>query len=160
MAGITQAMSTSFKVELLEAYHNFSTANPARSASTADTFKIALFQGTVTGTYNATTTNYSNMTGNSDETSGTGYTAGGNTLTISNAPSSGASPATTAWLSFSNTTWSTATISSSGAMIYNSSQGNRSVCVLNFGSVISSTAGNFTIQFPTAAASTAIIQIQ
>ena len=159
MAGITQAMSTSFKVELLDAYHNFGTA-PTRGTSAADTFKMALFKGTVTGTYDATTTNYSNMTGNTDETTGTGYTAGGNTLTISNAPSSGASPATTAWLSFSNTSWSTATISSSGAMIYNSTQGNRSVCVLSFGGIISSTAGTFTIQFPTAAASTAIIQIQ
>ena len=160
MAGITQSMATSFKVELLDAYHNFSTSNPARSASTADTFKMALFQGTVTGTYNATTTNYSNMTSNSDEVTGTGYTAGGNTLTISNQPSSGASPATTAWLSFSNTTWTTATISSSGAMIYNSTQGGRCVCVLSFGGIVSSTAGNFTVQFPTAAASTAIIQIQ
>lgn len=160
MSGISQAMSSSFKVELLQAYHNFSTVNPSRSAATADTFKVALFQGTVTGTYDATTTNYSDMTGNSDEATGVGYSAGGNTLVISNQPSSGVTPATTAWLSFSNSTWSTATISSSGAMIYNSSQGNRSVCVLSFGGIVSSTAGNFTIQFPTAAASTAIIQIQ
>lgn len=159
MAGITQTMSTSFKVELMDAYHNFGTA-PTRGTSAADTFKIALFQGTVTGTYNATTTNYSNMTANTDEATGTGYTAGGNTLTISSVPTSGASPATTAWLSFSNTSWTTATISSSGAMIYNSTQGNRSVCVLSFGGIVSSTAGTFTIQFPTAAASTAIIQIQ
>jgi hypothetical protein len=159
MAGITQAMATSFKVELMDAYHNFGTA-PTRGTSAADTFKIALFQGTVTGTYNATTTNYSNMTANTDEATGTGYTAGGNTLTISSVPTSGASPLTTAWLSFSNTSWSTATISSSGAMIYNSTQGNRCVCVLSFGGIVSSTAGTFTIQFPTAAASTAIIQIQ
>jgi hypothetical protein len=159
MAGITQAMATSFKVELMDAYHNFGTA-PTRGTSAADTFKIALFKGTVTGTYSAATTNYSDMTGNTDETTGTGYTAGGNTLTISNVPTSGASPLTTAWLSFSNTSWTTATISSSGAMIYNSTQGNRCVCVLSFGGIVSSTAGTFTIQFPTAAASTAIIQIQ
>jgi hypothetical protein len=159
MAGITQAMATSFKVELMDAYHNFGTA-PTRGTSAADTFKIALFKGTVTGTYSAATTNYSDMTGNTDEATGTGYTAGGNTLTISNVPTSGASPLTTAWLSFSNTSWTTATISSSGAMIYNSTQGNRCVCVLSFGGIVSSTAGTFTIQFPTAAASTAIIQIQ
>jgi hypothetical protein len=156
---ITQAMATSFKVELMDAYHNFGVA-PIRAASTADTFYIALFKGTTTGTYSAATTNYSTMTGNSDETTGTGYTAGGNSLTISAVPASGASPATTAWVSFNNTSWSTATISSSGAMIYNSTQGNRCVCVLSFGGIISSTAGTFTIQFPTAAASTAIIQIQ
>ena len=150
---IAQTLTTSFKQQLLTATHDF-------TPTTGDTFKMALFQATVTGTYNATTTNYSNMTANSDEVVGAGYTAGGNTLVISNQPSSGSSPATTAWLSFSNTTWSAATISSSGAMIYNSTQGNRCVCVLSFGGIVSSTAGNFTVQFPTAAASTAIIQIQ
>lgn len=148
MAGITQALPTSFKGELLTATHDF-------TASTGSTFKIALFKGTVTGTYGAATTNYSDMTGNSDETSGTGYTAGGNTLTNSGVSTGG----TTGYTSFSNTTWSASTISSSGALIYNSSASNKAVAVLAFGSIISSTAGDFTINFPSNDSSNAIIRL-
>ena len=93
---ISQAMCTSFKVELLSGGHNFNTTNVARSANTADTFKIALY--TSSATLDATTTAYSTT----DETSGTGYTAGGNTLTISQVPTS---TSTTAWLDFADTTW-------------------------------------------------------
>ena len=148
MAGITQAMCTSFKVEILEAVHNFS--NPG-----GNTFKIALFKSGVTGTYGAATTNYSDMTGNTDEVTGTGYVAGGNTLVSVTPTSSG----TTAFTDFADTTWTTATITASGAMSYNSSASDAAVCVLNFGGDKTSTAGDFTIIFPTASASDAIIRI-
>jgi hypothetical protein len=137
---ITQAMCTSFKVDLLDGEHDFG----------ADTFKIALY--TSSATLDATTTAYSVT----NETSGTGYVAGGNTLTVSTTPTSSG---TTAYLSFSNTTWSTATITARGALIYNSTNANKAVAVLDFGSDKTSTAGDFTIQFPTADASTAIIRI-
>lgn len=150
MAGITQAMCTSFKKELMTATHNFTT-------STGNTFKIALFRAaaSIVGTYGAATTNYSDMTGNSDEASGVGYTAGGNTLTNVTPTSSG----TTAYTDFADTTWASATITASGALIYNSSASNKSVAVLDFGGDKTSTAGDFTIIFPTDDASNAIIRI-
>jgi hypothetical protein len=137
---ITQAMCTSFKVDLLDGEHDFG----------ADTFKIALY--TSSATLDATTTAYSVT----NETSGTGYTAGGNTLTVSTTPTSSG---TTAYISFSNTTWSTASITARGALIYNSTNADKAVAVLDFGSDKTSTAGDFTIQFPTADASNAIIRI-
>jgi hypothetical protein len=139
---ISQAMCTSFKVELMTATHNFTT-------STGNTFKIALY--TSSATLDAATTAYTT----SNEVVGTGYTAGGNTLTNVTPTSSG----TTAFTDFADTTWSTATITARGALIYNSSASNKSVCVLDFGSDKTSTAGNFTIVFPTADASNAIIRI-
>ena len=150
MAGLTQAMCTSFKTELLTGTHNFTNG-------TGNTFKIALFRATasIVGTYGAATTNYSDVTGNSDEASGTGYSAGGNTLTNVTPTSSG----TTAFTDFDNTTWSTATITASGALIYNSSASNAAVAVLDFGGDKTSTAGDFTIVFPTADATDAIIRI-
>jgi VCBS repeat-containing protein len=147
---ITQAMCTSFKVELLSGGHNFNSTNVARSANTADTFKIALY--TSSATLDATTTGYTA----SNETSGTGYSAGGNTLTISDAPQSSS---TTAFLSFSDSTFSSATITARGALIYNSTNSDTSVAVLDFGGDKTSTAGDFTIVFPTADASNAIIRI-
>ena len=137
---ITQAMCTSFKVDLLEGDQDFD----------VDTFKIALY--TSSATLDASTTAYSVT----NEVSGTGYTAGGNTLTVSTTPTSSG---TTAFISFSNTTWSTATITARGALIYNSSKADAAVAVLDFGSDKTSTAGDFTIQFPTADASNAIIRI-
>ena len=137
---ITQAMCTSFKVDLLDGEHDFG----------VDTFKIALY--TSSATLDATTTAYSTT----NETSGTGYTAGGNTLTVSTTPTSSG---TTAYISFANTTWSTASITARGALIYNSTNANKAVAVLDFGSDKTSTAGDFTIQFPTADASNAIIRI-
>ena len=150
MAGLTQAMCTSFKTELLTGTHNFTNG-------TGNTFKIALFRATasIVGTYGAATTNYSDVTGNSDEASGSGYTAGGNTLTNVTPTSSG----TTAFTDFDNTTWSNATITASGALIYNSSASNAAVAVLDFGGDKTSTAGDFTIVFPTADATDAIIRI-
>ena len=147
---ITQAMCTSFKTELLTGTHHFTN-------STGNTFKIALFRATasIVGTYGAATTNYSDVTGNSDEASGTGYSAGGNTLTNVTPTSSG----TTAFTDFVDTTWSTATITASGALIYNSSASDAAVAVLDFGGDKTSTAGDFTIVFPTADATDAIIRI-
>lgn len=146
---ITQAMATSFKVEILTAYHNFGTT-AVRAGTGADTFKIALY--TSAATLSATTTTYSAT----NEVSGTGYTAGGNTLTISQVPTS---TSTTAWLDFADSTWTSATITANGALIYNSTQGNRAVAVLAFGGDKTSTAGDFTIIFPTADSTNAIIRI-
>lgn len=145
---ISQAMCTSFKTELLNGIHAFGTT-VVRGATTADTFKIALF--TSSATLGATTTAYSTT----NEVSGTGYTAGGNTLTNVAPTSSG----TTAYTDFADTTWSTATITANGALIYNSTQSNKAVAVLAFGGDKTSTAGDFTIIFPTADASNAIIRI-
>lgn len=147
---ITQAMATSFKVEILTAYHNFGTT-AVRAATTADTFKIALY--TSSATLSAATTAYS---ATNEVANGGGYTTGGNTLTISQVPTS---TSTTAWLDFADSTWSSATITANGALIYNSSQGNRAVAVLAFGGDKTSTAGDFTIIFPTADSSNAIIRI-
>ena len=144
---ISTAMCTSFKKELLEAKHDF-------NSSSGHTFKIALF--TSSATLGASTTDYST----SDEVVGVGYTAGGNTLTHVNPTSSG----TTAFTDFNDTTWSTATITANGALIYNTTTDGGSgttnaVAVLAFGGDKTSTNGDFTIQFPTADASNAIIRI-
>lgn len=114
-----------------------------------DTMKIALY--TNSATLDATTTAYSAT----NEVVGTGYTAGGNTLT-GNAISSGG---TTAWITFSDSAWTTATITARGALIYDSSKSNAAIAVLDFGADKTSTAGTFTVQMPVAAASTALIRI-
>jgi hypothetical protein len=147
---ISQAMCTSFKVELLSGGHNFNTTNVARTVDTQDTFKIALF--TSAATLDATTTAYSAT----NEASGTGYSAGGNTLAISQVPTS---TSTTSWLDFTDSTWSSATVTANGALIYNSTNSDTSVAVLAFGGDKTSTAGDFTIVFPTADSTSAIIRI-
>lgn len=139
---ISQAMPTSFKQEILQAVHNFS--NPG-----GNTFKIALY--TSSANLGESTTAYST----SNEVTGTGYTAGGNTLTSVTPTTSG----TTAFTDFADTTWSSATITANGALIYNSSQSDRAVAVLAFGGDKTSTAGDFTIVFPAATAADAIIRI-
>jgi len=149
MAGLTQAMCTSFKVELMTATHNFTLA--------ANAIKVALFKAnaSIVGTYGVATTNYTDMTGNSDETTGTNYVAGGNTLTNVTPTSSG----TTAFCDFADTTWTTATITSRGALMYNSSAANKAIAVLDFGGDKISTAGDFSIIWPTADATNAILRI-
>jgi hypothetical protein len=142
---ITQAMCTSFKQALLDGEMDF-------SSDTAQTFKIALY--TSSASLDAATAAYTT----SNEVSGTGYSAGGNTLTISTNPTNGGS-GTTVYLSFSNTTWSSSTITARGALIYKSGGSNPSVAVLDFGSDKSSSNGDFQIQFPTADSSSAIIRI-
>ena len=152
MPGFTTAMPTSFKVEVLKAVHNF-------TASTGNTFKIALGKATasVTGTYGAATTSYTNLTGNSDElANGSGYTTGGNTL-VSVTP---VADGTTAVCDFDNTTWTSASFTTSGAIIYNDSAAGDPACaVLSFGGDQQVSTGDFQIQFPSPAAATAIIRI-
>ena len=144
---ITQAICTSFKQELLQAKHDF-------TASTGHTFKLALF--TSSATLGASTTDYATT----NEVSGTGYTAGGGTLTAVTPTTSG----TTAFTDFSDLTFSSATITAAGALIYNTTTGGGSsttdaVVVLSFGADKTSTSGDLTIQFPTADASNAIIRL-
>jgi hypothetical protein len=136
-------LCTSFKKELLEAVHNFKNSG-------GSTFKIALY--TNSASFDAATTAYTT----SNEITGTGYTAGGNTLTRVDPTSSG----TTAFTDFADTTWSSSTITARGALIYNdSASGNPAVAVLDFGADKTSTNGDFTVVFPTADASNAIIRI-
>jgi hypothetical protein len=146
---ITTAMPTSFKVEILKAVHDF-------TASTGDTFKIALLKAAAagSGTFGAATTNYSNL-GSDELGSGSGYTTGGNTL-VSITP---VADGTTAICDFDNTTWSAATFTTSGALIYNDSASDAAVAVLSFGGDQQVSSGDFQIQMPTAAAATAIIRI-
>jgi hypothetical protein len=140
---IATAMCTSFKKELLEAKHNF-------LASGGNSFKLALY--TSSATLGAATTAYSST----NEASGTNYSAGGAALTNINPTSSG----TTGFTDFSDLTFSNATVTANGALIYNDTQsGDPAVCSLAFGADKTSTSGDFTIQFPTADASNAIIRI-
>ena len=145
---ISQAMCTSFKVQLLNGIHAFSTT-VARANTNADSFKLALY--TSSASLGATTTAYTT----SGEASGTGYTAAGAALTAVAPTSSG----TTAFLDFNDLTFSTATVTARGALIYNDTQGDKAVAVLDFGGDKTSTAGDFTIVFPAADASNAIIRI-
>ena len=153
---ITQAVCTSFKSELLQGIHNFhngSGGGTTTTTGTGNTFKIALYTSSVT--LAASTTVYSAT----NEVSGTNYSAGGNTLTNVDPSTSG----TTALTDFADSTWSSATITANGALIYNSSTtagtANRAVVVLAFGGDKTSTAGDFTITFPAADSSNAIIRI-
>jgi len=117
--------------------------------------KLALIKDTPTGTYDATTTNYSDVTGNSDEATGTNYTAGGQNLDGAVIATSG----TTAYLDFTDEVFADVTVSADGCIIYNSSQGNKAIAVIDFGGTVAATAGDLTIEFPTADASNAIIRI-
>lgn len=136
---ISTAMCTSFKKELFEAEHDF----------TADTFKIALF--TSSATLGASTTAYSTT----NEVSGTGYTAGGETLSNITVTTSGI----TAFIDFDDVSITNATITARGALVYNSSKSNKAVAVYDFGSDQSSTAATFTIQVPTADAANSVLRI-
>ena len=139
---ITSTLTTSFKVELLKGNHDFDTG--------ADTFKLALY--TSSATLGATTTSFT-TTG---EASGTNYTSGGADLTNVTPTSSG----TTAFTDFADLTFGTATITARGCLIYNDTEaGDPSVAAIDFGGDKTSTAGDFTIVFPAAASSTAIIRI-
>ena len=141
---ITQSLCTSFKVDLLAGTMNF-------TAGTGNTFRMALY--TSSATLGPTTTAYSAT----NEISGTGYTAGGNALTVSQSPTSGG---TTAFISFANTSWTTASFTCRGALIYNDSLvGKDSVAVFDFGSDKTVVAGTFTVSFPTADATNAVIRI-
>ena len=136
---ITQCMVTSFKADILGGVQDLDT----------DVIKIALY--TASATLDATTTAYTT----SNEVVGAGYTAGGNTLAGATISTSG----TTAFVDFSDTSWTTATITARGALIYNSSKSNKAIAVLDFGADKTSTAGTFTVQFPANTASDAIVRI-
>lgn len=142
---ITQTLTTSFKVELLQGVHNFGPTSP-------NTFKIALYSSAAS--LNADTTVYTTA----EEITGTGYTAGGQTLSISVPPTSGTSGGTVAYVSFTDAVWTGANFVTAGALIYNSTQGNKAVAVLNFGNN-KTASGTFTIQFPGSTATTAIIRV-
>jgi hypothetical protein len=144
MAFTGNFMCTSFKVELMQAVHNFTT-------TTGDVFKLALYDNSAS--FTAATTAYTST--NEVPNSGS-YSAGGGTLTNVTPTSTG----TTAFTDFADLSFTSATITAYGAMIYNdTAAGNPSVCILDFGGAKTSTAGTFTIIFPTADASSAIIRI-
>lgn len=147
---IAQTTTTSFRVELFQAIHNF-------GPTSADTFKIALYTGAAS--IGPATEAYTAV----GEASGTGYTAGGNTLTISQSPTWAYGPAPdqipTAYISFANTSWANASFTARGALIYNASKGNRSVAVLDFGGDKTVSGTTFTVQFPAASATDAIVRI-
>jgi hypothetical protein len=145
---ITQTLTTSFKIELLQGVHNFGTTI---SPYDGDDFYIALYDSTAS--LGADTTEYS-TTG--ELVTANGYTAGGQLLTVSTSPTAGTS--TTAYVSFDNAEWTSASFTAAGALIYNSTQGNKSVAVLNFGNDKTAN-GTFTITFPSATSTTAIIRI-
>lgn len=145
---IAQTATTSFKVELLQAVHNFGPTTP-------NTYKIALY--TAASDIGPDTTVYTT----SNEVVGTGYVAGGNTLVISTSPTSGNNTQgiPTAFVSFANTSWANSSITARGALIYNSTQGNKSVAVLDFGADKTTVNTTFLITFPTASSTAAIIRI-
>ena len=145
MGTITTAMCNSFKQELLGGVHDLDT----------HTLKLALIKPSPTGSYGAATTNYSDITGNSDEATGTNYTAGGQELDSASITLSG----TTAFVDFADEVFSNLTISAGGAIIYNTSASNKAIAIFAFSSTVSSTAGDFTVIFPTADASNAVIRI-
>ena len=144
---ITQTLCTSFKSELLGGVHDLDT----------DTIKMALIIPSMAGTYGAATTNYSDVTGNSDEVSATGtnYTTGGVTLTSPSITTDG----TTAIVDFADVVFSNVDLDARGAIIYNSTQSNKAIALLDFGETKTATDGDFTVVMPAAAASTAIIRI-
>jgi hypothetical protein len=145
---IAQTTTTSFRVELLQAVHNF-------GPTSADTFKIALYTGAAN--IGPTTTVYTTT----NEVVGSGYTAGGNTLVISTSPTAANNPGNipTAYISFSNTSWTSASFTCRGALIYNATQGNKSVAVLDFGSDKTVSNDTFTVVFPPSDANSAIVRI-
>lgn len=140
---ITTAMCNTFKQELLGGVHDLDT----------DSLKIALIKASPTGTYGAATTNYSDL--GADEATGTNYSAGGQALDSATITLSGS----TAFVDFADEVFSNLTISADGALIYNTSQANKAIAVFSFGTTVTSTAGDFTVIFPAADASNAVIRI-
>ena len=143
--GITTAMCTSFKSELLGGLHDLDT----------DSLKLALIKPSNSGTYGAATTNYSDVTGNSDEATGTNYSAGGQALDSPSITVSG----TTAMVDFADEVFSNVSTSADGCIIYNTANSNSAICVIDFGGTVTAVAGDLTIEFPAVGASTTIIRI-
>tara|TARA_R110002153_G_scaffold88244_1_gene217448 strand:- start:993 stop:1430 length:438 start_codon:yes stop_codon:yes gene_type:complete len=142
---ITTAMCNSFKTEVLGGLHDLDT----------DSLKLALIKSSMSGTYNASTTNYSDVTGNSDEATGTNYSAGGQVLDGASIALSGS----TAIVDFTDEVFSNVTVSADGCIIYNTANSNSAIAVIDFGGTVSATAGDLTIEFPAADASNAVIRI-
>jgi hypothetical protein len=142
---ITTALCNSFKTGILGGVHDLDT----------DSIKMALIKATPTGTYGAATTNYSDVTGNSDEASGTNYTAGGNVLDNISITLSGS----TAIVDIDDEVFANVTLSADGCIIYNASAGNAAISVHDFGGTKSASAGDFTVVIPTADASNAVIRV-
>ena len=138
-------MCNSFKQELLGGVHDLDTHS----------LKIALIKPSPTGNFNKSTTNYSELTGSSDEATGTNYSAGGQVLDSPVISLSG----DTAIVDFADEVFSNLTITAAGALLYNTSASNKAIAVFSFGSNVASTAGDFTVIFPTADASNAVIRI-
>ena len=139
---IVQTMCTSFKAEVAQALHNF-------TAGTGDVFKLALY--VATANLGADTTVYTST----GEASGTNYTAGGIALTnITPLAANG-----TGYWSFDDATFSNVTLTCAGALIYNLTNGNRAVCVLNFGQTITKTASNLVVTFPPMGATDSVLRI-
>jgi hypothetical protein len=142
---ITTNMCNTFKEEMLKGVHDMS----------SDVLKLALFKEAPTGTYGENTTNYSEVTSASDETTGTNYTAGGQQLDTPTVTLIG----DTAIVDFDDEVFNDVTIATDGCIIYNTSQGNAAVCVIDFGGTVSATAGDLTIEFPPANATDAVIRV-
>lgn len=151
LAGITTALCTSFKVELLKATHDFTVAS--------DAYKLALFKANalLTGTYGAATTNYSDMTGNSDElANGSGYTTGGKALTNTTPLSTG----TTAYTTYNGSAvWTASTFTTRGCLNYNTSKSNKAIFVYDFGADEPVVSGTFTVSMPVNDATTGLIRL-
>ena len=138
-------MCNSFKQELLGGVHDLDTHS----------LKLALIKPSPTGNFNKSTTNYSELTASSDEATGTNYSAGGQVLDSPFISLSG----DTAIVDFADEVFSNLTITAAGALLYNTSASNKAIAVFSFGSNVASTAGDFTVIFPTADASNAVIRI-
>jgi hypothetical protein len=149
---MANAMCTVFKQQILQGYHCFGTGVRA-----TDSFKIALYTSLSGVTpASASTATYAVGTPTDEVPNGTGYTTGGNPLVN---PVTGTQSTTQGYASFDNIAWTSATFSTIGALIYNSTQGNKAICVLDFGTTKTVSSGTFTIQFPTPPGSPAVIQI-
>ena len=145
MGTITTAMCNSFKQELLGGVHDLDTHS----------LKLALIKPSPTGNFNKSTTNYSELTSSSDEATGTNYSAGGQVLDSPVISLSG----DTAIVDFADEVFSNLTLTAAGALLYNTSASNKAIAVFSVGSNVASTAGDFTVIFPTADASNAVIRI-
>jgi hypothetical protein len=154
MAGYTTAFPTSFKGELPQAVHNFTT-------TTGHVFKAALGKASPTGTYGAATTNYSDLTGNSDELSATGgYSTGGFAWTAAQNITPLTSGTTSYWQWSTNPSWTSATFTARGVIIYNSSASNKAVYVGDLGGDQTVVSGTFTLVLPSNTNTTALLRIQ
>lgn len=150
---VTTAMPTSFKAELGQALHNFTT-------TTGNVFKAALVKASQVGTYGAATTGYASLTGNSDEVAnGSGYTTGGFAWTAGQNLTPQTSGTTAYWQWSVNPSWSAASFSTDGVIIYNSTNGNRAVYVGSFGGTQTVTSGTLTLVLPTNDSTNALLRI-